>query len=170
MSSASPRNPSRCSGRKGPRAPAVTSLISSSAAATGRPGRGCRPPGPFVPCSTAVRSDPRSVRFDRLGVRSVHECSGAVRIEPSLARGLPAGPVRSTAGGSAGDRGGLLPCDFLAAGARRAARALGLDSSVVQAYAMHMLFTGVLDADLDQPLCLDSELAPAGRRAATEPL
>lgn len=62
------------------------------------------------------------------------------------------------------------PVTSLAAGARRAARALGLDSSVVQAYAMHMLFTGVLDADLDQPLCLDSELAPAGRDARTVPL
>lgn len=62
------------------------------------------------------------------------------------------------------------PATSLAAGARRAARALGLDSSVVQAYVMHMLFTGVLDVDLDQPLCLDSELAPAGREAATVPL
>lgn len=59
------------------------------------------------------------------------------------------------------------PATSLAAGARRAARALGLDSSVVQAYALHMLFTGVLDADLDQPLCLDSQLAPAGSEPAT---
>lgn len=62
------------------------------------------------------------------------------------------------------------PATSLAAGARRAARALGLDSSVVQAYAMHMLFTGMLDADLDQALCLDSELAPAGSDAGTAAL
>lgn len=62
------------------------------------------------------------------------------------------------------------PATSLVAGARRAARALGLDSSVVQAYAMHMLFTGVLDADLEQPLSLESELTPGGGQARTASL
>lgn len=46
------------------------------------------------------------------------------------------------------------------AGVRHAARTLKLDSSMVQAHVMHFLFTGVLNADLGQPLSLDSELAP----------
>lgn len=62
------------------------------------------------------------------------------------------------------------PATSLAAGARRAARALKLDSSVVQAYMMHSLFTGVLDADLERPLSLESEMAPACGQARNSAL
>lgn len=62
------------------------------------------------------------------------------------------------------------PATSLSAGARRAARTLKLESSLVQAFAMHLLFTGVLEADLERPLSLESELVPAGGQARTSAL
>lgn len=48
------------------------------------------------------------------------------------------------------------PGASLAVGARRAARVLRLEPSMVLAYAMHLMFTGVLDADLSRPLSLEA--------------
>ncbi|RAX45934.1 hypothetical protein DQ353_20890 [Arthrobacter sp. AQ5-05] len=56
------------------------------------------------------------------------------------------------------------PATSLASGVRHAARTLKLDSSMVQAYVMHGLFTGVLTMDLEQPLTLESELSPGTRQ------
>ncbi|WP_423181311.1 TnsA-like heteromeric transposase endonuclease subunit [Arthrobacter sp. NyZ413] len=52
------------------------------------------------------------------------------------------------------------PATSLAAGARRAARLLKLDFSMAQAYAMNLVFTGSLDADLRRPLSLDATVSP----------
>ncbi|MET3172937.1 UNVERIFIED_ORG: hypothetical protein ABIB52_000765 [Arthrobacter sp. UYCu721] len=59
----------------------------------------------------------------------------------------------------------FLPGTSLAAGARRAARLLKLDTSVAQSYAMHLVFTGVLDADLSEPLSLDVTVSAARESA-----
>lgn len=56
------------------------------------------------------------------------------------------------------------PATSLAAGVRYAARTLKLDSSMVQAYVMHGLFTGVLTTDLERPLSQESELSPGTRQ------
>jgi hypothetical protein len=48
--------------------------------------------------------------------------------------------------------GSFVPEASLAAGVRRAARALGVDDPIVRAQVLHLLFTGVLAVDLDVPL------------------
>lgn len=57
------------------------------------------------------------------------------------------------------------PTTSLSAGVRRAARTLKLDSSVIQANVMHLVFSGVLAADLCRPLSSECFLVPAGPRA-----
>ncbi|WAH96983.1 TnsA-like heteromeric transposase endonuclease subunit [Arthrobacter sp. MMS18-M83] len=54
----------------------------------------------------------------------------------------------------------FTPETSLAAGVRRAAKALGTDESIVRAQVLHLLFTGVLDVDLDAALTQDTPVSP----------
>ncbi len=56
--------------------------------------------------------------------------------------------------------GAFSPAMSFSAGVHHAARTLKLDTSIVQAYVLHFLFIGALNADLEQPLSLESELSP----------
>lgn len=49
----------------------------------------------------------------------------------------------------------------VAAGLRRASRMLRLEASTVHAHLLYLAFTGVLEVDLDEPLSMDSWIAPA---------
>lgn len=55
----------------------------------------------------------------------------------------------------------FTPTTSLAAGVRRAARALGLDPLIVHAHVLHLLFAGELESDLGQSISSESIVAPA---------
>lgn len=54
----------------------------------------------------------------------------------------------------------FTPATSLAAGVRRAARALRLDSPIVHAHVLHLLFSGALESDLGQSMSSESVVVP----------
>ncbi|WP_427017759.1 TnsA-like heteromeric transposase endonuclease subunit [Pseudarthrobacter sp. P1] len=60
----------------------------------------------------------------------------------------------------------FAPKASLAAGVRRASRALGADEGIVRAHVLHLLFTGALAIDLDTPLAQNAAVSSAAAPVA----